>query len=131
MSQEDVSTMRSAYEAFNRQDIPAVLTAFDPNIAWHEPGGGNAPRGTYQGAQTVANDVFATIPQHFDAFQVEPDQFIDAGEHVVVVGRFRGKAKLGQTLDAPCVHVWTMRNGKAVSFYNHVEAAAWAQAWGD
>ena len=130
MSQEDVSTMRSAYEAFNRADIPAVLTAFDPNIEWHEPGGGNAPRGTFQGAQSVANEVFSTIPQNFDEFQAEPAQFIDASEHVVVVGRFRGKAKSGQTLDAPYAHVWAMRNGKAVSFHNHVEAAPWVQAWG-
>jgi uncharacterized protein len=130
MSQQDVSTMRSAYEAFNRVDIPAVLAAFDPQIAWHEPGGGNAPRGTYQGAQRVATEVFSTIPENFDAFQAEPEQFIDAGEHVVVVGRFRGTAKRGQTLDVPYAHVWRMRNGKAVSFHNHVEAAPWAEAWG-
>jgi uncharacterized protein len=30
MSEQDVSTMRNAYEAFNRADIPAVLEAFDP-----------------------------------------------------------------------------------------------------
>ncbi len=130
MAQQDISTMRSAYEAFNRQDIPAVLTAFDPNIAWHEPGGGNAPRGTYQGAQSVATEVFATVPQNFDAFQAAPDQVIDAGEHVVVVGRFRGQTKLRQPLDVPYAHVWVMRHGKAVSFHNHVEAAPWATAWG-
>lgn len=69
MAQEDVSTMRRAYEAFNRADIPAVLTAFDPNIAWHEPGGGNAPRGTYQGTDRVANEVFSTIPSTLTRFR--------------------------------------------------------------
>ena len=48
MSEQDVSTMRNAYEAFNRADIPAVLEAFDPQIEWHEPGGGSAPQGTFQ-----------------------------------------------------------------------------------
>jgi uncharacterized protein len=130
MSQVDVRTMRRAYEAFNRADIPAVLTAFDPNIEWHEPGGGNAPRGTFQGTQSVANEVFSTIPQNFTTFQAQPDQFIDAGEHIVVVGRFQGTAKSGQTLDVPYAHVWAMRTGTAVSFHNHVEAAPWAKAWG-
>ena len=59
-----------------------------------------------------------------------PEQFIDAVEHVVVVGRFRGKAKNGVTLDAPFVHVYRMRNGKAVFFQNYVDATRWANAWG-
>jgi ketosteroid isomerase-like protein len=63
MSEQDVSTMRNAYEAFNRADIPAVLEAFDPQIEWHEPGGGRAPQGTFSGAESVANDVFATVPE--------------------------------------------------------------------
>lgn len=130
MSQQDVSTLRSAYEAFNRGDIPAVLTAFDPEIEWHEPGGGRAPSGTYRGAQRVADEVFSTIPQTFDRFEAAAEQFIDAGEHLVVVGRFRGTAKSGQELDAPFAHVWLMRDGKAARFDNHPEAAPWTKAWG-
>ncbi|MGI9180909.1 MAG: nuclear transport factor 2 family protein [Longimicrobiaceae bacterium] len=130
MSQQDVQTMREAYEAFNRQDIPAVLDRFDPQIEWIEPGGGRAPAGTYRGPQSVANDVFTTIPQNFDELRAEPEQFIDAGEYVAVVGRFRGKAKSGAALDAPFVHVWRMRNGKAARFHNYVAADPWASAWG-
>jgi len=130
VSQQDVSTMRSAYEAFNRGDIPAVLTAFDPQIEWNEPGGGRAPQGLFRGAQSVANDVFSAVPQNFEEFRVGIDQAIDAGEYVVIVGRFRGRAKDGQQLDAPYAHVWRMRSGKAVSMHNHVDAAAWAKGWG-
>jgi ketosteroid isomerase-like protein len=130
MSADDVSTMRTAYEAFNRGDIPAVLTAFDPAIEWNEPGGGRAPRGRFHGAESVAKDVFSLVPENFEEFQAAPDQFIDSGDHIVVVGRFRGKAKSGQALDLPYVHVWAMRNGKAASFHNYVDAAAWAKGWG-
>ncbi len=130
MSQQDVSTMQSVYEAFNRGDITAVLTALDPQIEWHEPGGGRAPKGTYRSPESVANDVFSTIPQNFEEFRAEPDRFIDAGDHVVAVGRFGGKAKGGRTLDAAFAHVWAMRGGKALSFHNYVDAAAWAQGWG-
>jgi ketosteroid isomerase-like protein len=130
MSQQDVSTMRSAYEAFNRGDIPAVLAAFDPAIEWREPGGGAAPRGTFHGPEAVAQEVFASVSENFAEFRAERHQFIDAGDHVVVVGRFRGRAKGGRRLDAPYAHVWAMRGGKAVRFHNYVEAAAWAEAWG-
>jgi uncharacterized protein len=129
MSEQDVSTMRNAYEAFNRADIPAVLEAFDPQIEWHEPGGGGAPQGTFNGAKSVASDVFATVPENFDEFEAQAEEFIDAGEHLVVVGTFRGKSKAGRQMQARYAHVWRMRDGKAVSFENHVEAGRWAEGW--
>ena len=129
MSEQDVTTMRTAYEAFNRGDIPAVLDAFDPQIEWHEPGGGHAPRGAFHGAESVANEVFATVPEHFERFEAQPERFIDAGEYLVVVGTFRGAPKAGGRFEAPFAHVWKMRNGKAASFQNHVQAAPWAEAW--
>ena len=100
MSEQDVNTMRTAYEAFNRGDIPAVLEAFNPQIEWHEPGGGRAPQGTFSGAESVANDVFAKVPENFDEFEAQPDAFIDAGEHLVVAGTFRGKSKAGRQMQA-------------------------------
>jgi ketosteroid isomerase-like protein len=130
VSQQDVETVRSAYAAFNRKDIPAVLATYDPQIEWIEGGGGRSPAGTFRGPQSVANDVFATVPRDFNDFRAEPEQFIDAGDHVVVVGRFRGKAKSGATLDVPFVHVNRMRNGKVAGFRNFVEATSWASAWG-
>lgn len=130
MSQQDVATLRGGYEAFNRADIPAVLAIFDPQIEWTEPGGGNAPRGTFHGAEGVANDVFATVPVNFDEFQAQPEQFIDAGDHLVVVGRFRGRSKSGQQFDLPFAHVWAMQGGKATQFHNYLQADAWAKAWG-
>ena len=130
MSQDDVNTIQSAYEAFNRGDIPAVLEALDPQIEWHEPGGGRAVAGTFNGPDSVATDVFSTVPEMFEEFQATPDQFIDAGDYIVVIGRFRGQSKGGQALDAPYAHVWHMRSGKAVSFHNHVAATPWAEGWG-
>lgn len=130
MSQQDVETVRSGYDAFNRKDIPAVLALYDPQIEWTEGGGGRAPAGTFRGPQSIATEVFATVPQNFDDFRAEAEQFIDAGEHVVVVGRFRGKAKSGASLDAPFVHVHRMRNGKTVRFQNYVDATSWANGWG-
>lgn len=78
----------------------------------------------------MAKDVFASVAENFEEFRAEPEQFIDAGDRVVVVGSFRGRAKGGRTLDAPYAHIWALRGGKAVRFRNHVEAATWAAAWG-
>jgi ketosteroid isomerase-like protein len=85
MSQQDVQTVREGYEAFNRKDIPRVLQNFDPQIEWNEPGGGRSAKGVFQGAQTVAEKVFSLVPENFDEFSVGAEQFIDSGDHVVVV----------------------------------------------
>ena len=131
MSQQDLQILRSGSEAFNRGDIPAVIRELlDSRIEWYEPGGGRAPAGTFQGSQQVADDVFSTIPQHFDDFRADPEQFIDAGDHVVVVGHFHGHAKHGTPVDVPFAHVWEMRNGKATHFENLVESGGWISAWG-
>ena len=130
MSQQDVATMRSAYEAFNRGDIATVLTVLDSAVEWNEPGGGRSPRGTFRGPQSVANEAFSKIPQNFEQFEAQPDQFIDAADRLVVTGHFRGRTKDGQQVDVPFAHVWTMRDGKATSFQHYVDAPSWTKAWG-
>jgi ketosteroid isomerase-like protein len=129
MSQQDVDTVRGAYDAFNRGDIPSVLETYDAEIEWTEPGGGNAPAGTFRGRDSVAQDVFGAVPENFEEFSVDTDEFKDEGERIVVTGRFQGTAKGGATLDATFEHVLDMRGGKVVRFQNNVDEAAWAQGW--
>jgi hypothetical protein len=130
MSQDDVKTMQEAYDAFNRGDIPGVTEAMTSDIEWNEPGGGRAPQGTFTGPESVANDVFSTVPENFEQFRAEVDEWIDARDRLVVTGHFRGTAKSGEVLDVPFVHVWTMRGGKAGTFDNYVDQQAWSKAWG-
>lgn len=131
MGSADVQTLRNAYEAFNRGDISAVLEAMDPDIEWSEPGGGRAPAGTFRGRQSVGTDVFSAVPENFDEFSAQPEQFFEAfGDHVVVVGQFSAKPKGGGDMTAAFAHVWQMRNGKAARMHNYVDAAAWAPGWG-
>ena len=129
MSQQDVDTVRGAYDAFNRGDISSVLESYDAEIEWVEPGGGNAPAGTFRGVDSVRQDVFSRVPEYFDDFTAEADEFNDEGDKVVVSGRFRGKAKSGGELDAPFEHVLEMRDGKVVRFENNVDQTPWAQGW--
>ena len=130
MAREDVQTMQKAYDAFNRADIPAVMEAMHSEIRWTEPGGGRAPAGTFNGPDSVANDVFAPVPENFEQFSADAEEWIDAANYLAVVGHFRGSAKSGAAVDVPFVHLWTMRDGKAASFENVVDRDLWTQAWG-
>jgi uncharacterized protein len=131
VAEQDVDTIRGAYEAFDRGDVPAVLGILDAEVEWHEPGGGNAPSGTFNGPGDVGSEVFGLIPANFDEYSAEPAGFSDEGDRVVVTGRFTGRNKNGAELDTGFVHVFEMRDGKVVRFENQIDdAAAWATGWG-
>jgi hypothetical protein len=57
---------------------------------------------------------------------LEADQFLDAGDHIVVTGRFTGRDSEGRTLDAPCAHVWRFSNGAATRFANYTDWTVWS-----
>ncbi len=129
MSQNDVATLRAAYEAFNRQDVPAVVAVLDPNIEWIEPVGEKSPHGTLRGPQAVVEGVFVPIGGHFDQFRIDVREVWDAGNRLVATGHVQGKTKSDKSVDMPFAHIWTVDNGKATGFQAFVDADAWAAVW--
>ena len=129
MSQENVDLVRAGYDDFNGGNIEGVIARYHPEIEWTEPGGGNAPAGTFKGADSVANDVFAAVPENFDEFTCTVEEASDQGDTVVVTARFRGKNKSGAELDTKAEHVYEVRDGQVVSFENKVDPEAWAKGW--
>jgi hypothetical protein len=129
MSEQDVETVRGGYDAFNSGNPGGVLDRLDPDVEWIEPGGGNAPSGTFHGPQSVGDDVLSAVPQYFDEFTAEPENFDDQGDTIVVTGRFKGKSKSGAELDAAFEHVYEMKDGKIARLENKVDQENWATAW--
>jgi uncharacterized protein len=107
----NVETARSAYAAFGSGDLEALRDSFAEDAVWvtsdELPLGG-----VVEGRdQILAN--FAQIPNYWSSFRVEPEEFIDAGEYVVVKGTQHAENDRG-SFDAPFVHVLEYRDGKAV-----------------
>lgn len=127
MSAEDVKTIQDAYDAFGRGDIPGVLSNFAADAEWIEPAG--LPfSGTHRGHQAVADNVFSTVPRDWDNFGVEAERFLDAGDAVVVISRFRGHAKTGGSLDVQAAQVFELRDGKIIRMQHFADTAAWQKA---
>lgn len=94
MSAENVEIARGGYDAFSRGDIDAVLSMMDPDIVWQEPDVEGIPAGgTHHGREAVAENVFGRVSEDWDEFQVVPEEFLDAGDRVVVLGLFQGKER--------------------------------------
>jgi ketosteroid isomerase-like protein len=117
VSQESVGRIRAAYAAINQGDLGPALALMAPDIEWIEPDGapgvgGLAPgSGVFHGPEAVVEGVFKPCsgPLWGD-FRVEPDDILDAGDHVVVLGHLRAtEPGSGRPAETPFAHVWRMR----------------------
>ncbi len=80
--------------------------------------------GTYVGGQAVLEGVFMRLGEIGDHFAVAPDLLVADGDTVVALGNYTWKHKsTGQPASVKMAHVWTIRDGKAVAFQQHVDTA--------
>lgn len=77
---------------------PAPLAApMHPEIEWIEPDGApgvgamTRDSGVYRGREDVLGRMFGRLPSIWDDFGVHPETYLDAGDHVVVLGDVRGE----------------------------------------
>jgi hypothetical protein len=76
------------------------------------------------GPDAVLNNLFLKIGGEWDGFTVNPKEFHDAGDTVVVEARYTGTYKAtGKSLDAQVTHVWRLRDGKIANFQQYVDTA--------
>jgi len=124
-----VEIIKAGYAAFARNDPSVLFGAMDPAISWNEAEGNPlADRNPYVGAQAIGEGVFARLLAAIDGFTAVPATFIDAGNDVVVLGRYGGTMKSGGAkLDAPFCHVYHFRDGKIVAFQQYTDSAQWAR----
>ena len=124
-----LETIKAAYAAFGRNDPSVLFGAMDPAINWIQAEGNPlADRNPYVGPQAVGEGVFGRLLAAIDNFTAVPSTFIDAGDDVVVLGRYGGTMKNGgATLDSPFCHVFRLRGGKIQSFQQFTDTAQWAR----
>jgi len=132
MSQENVQLIQSMYEAFGRGDVAAVLAGMDPNIEWREADNfPYADRNPYQGPQAIVEGIFVRFATEWDGFKVTPQEWFDAGDHVIVTGTYTGTYKgTRKTVQAPFAHFWKMRASKVVKYQQYTDTKQFAATVG-
>jgi ketosteroid isomerase-like protein len=113
MSQQNVEIARDAFVAFNRGDLDAFLDEYwADDIDYRAVEGAPDDHGPIHGKAAMRahwQDWLDT----FDDLKIEPLELIDAGEDVVAVLRFGGRAKLsGVETDLTFAVVYTLRDGR-------------------
>jgi ketosteroid isomerase-like protein len=122
MRDEDVEAVRDGYRAWNRGEAMSDLVA--PDIEWH-PGPDAPEAGEHTGRESFVAFV-TSWREAFDDFRLEPEEIVTVGDHVIVVVRQSGRGRgSGVELDIRTVHVWTIRDRKAVAWaaFRHREEA--------
>ena len=119
---EKTELLARTYRAFTERDVETVVAMVDPSITiWQTeelPWGGS-----YEGLDGFAEffgKLIGTITS-----SVEVEDIFEAGDHVVQVGFTRGTVNAtGVAFDVRAVHVWELRDGKAVSFRAYIDTPA-------
>jgi ketosteroid isomerase-like protein len=131
VSQEGVETVRRGYEAWNRGDLDQIARMVDDSFEWHEasevPGAG-----TRRGRAEF--DHYLRSFRHFwRTFQFEPLEIRALGDHVLAIVIERGRSAHDDVaVSQQFVHLWTLREGKAVKlegFYDKTAALRAAGWW--
>lgn len=116
----ETEVAREVYAAINRNDIPAVLELFDPEIERTEPAGFPSS-GTYRGHAEVEEHLSRGRGTWAEG-SCEPEQFIVTGNKIVVFLHVRVRLHNSATwLDGRLADVLTFRNGKVVQLHSFAD----------
>ena len=109
----NLALIRRVYESRMAPEVTKEVMA--PDLVWDiTPGFPNS--GVYHGWDSVAKDFFGTPMPNIVSLGAVPENFYADDEgHVFVAGHYHAETKSGSTADVRFIHLWTVRDGKAVS----------------
>lgn len=111
----NLDAIKEAYLAVGKDDFDGLLDIVDPDIVLRDRPESPDPR-TYHG-HAGTREALHSSDETFEGFELEPEEFIPVGNHVVVVvltmrGTGRGS---GIPVQERIAHQWRVRDGKAVA----------------
>ena len=136
MSQENVEIVRRGYELYAAGDLDGVASLFSADAELADAGGlgvAGTAAGTRAGPEGFLRANEEAL-EAFDEYRVEPDDFIDAGDAVVVPVRISGRGRAsGAQQEARLAHLWVLRDGKVIrgEVFRSTEEALQSAGTGD
>jgi len=121
-SEDNVKTIRSAYEAFARRDIPSVLELLADDVDWaSEVASTEIPWWGIRHGKDEAADFFTRLGEEAEVLEFTPLVVIGDGDDVLAVVRYRAKSRsTGKIAEMDIHHQWRVRDGK-VAYYRGSE----------
>jgi ketosteroid isomerase-like protein len=118
MSEENVDLVRRIHERWTRRESVRDLVAEDLEYV--------NPSYAVEPGTRVGRKWFGSVTETWPNFVLEVDRILDAGDDVVVLGRYTASGGAsGIELEGDHGYVWTVKDGLAVRFQwyqSHAEA---------
>jgi uncharacterized protein len=124
MIQGNIALVKSAYDAFQRGDIDAVLEAFDRDIKWFSPGPAELPHAGARSGHTAVRQFFEALNDMLDIERFEPKEFLAVDDKVIVIGEDTSRVKAtGAVVEGQWAHVMTIQDGKVARFHEYTDTS--------
>jgi ketosteroid isomerase-like protein len=131
MSHENVEIVQRATEFLDRRDWHGMTDLFDPNVELHGTVGGLEEDKILRGLTEIIQAFETENDEVWDEHRIEPQEFIDAGDRVVVLQREyqRGKGS-GVELVIDTATIVDVRDGRIVRMQGYMNPADALEAAG-
>ncbi|WP_432586726.1 nuclear transport factor 2 family protein [Streptomyces sp. HD1123-B1] len=128
MASVNIEAIRRSYAGFRDRDVEGILSAMHPDVEWVHPAGmaAHGLGGTKHGHLGI-KEFLAHVPTVLGGMRLEPREFIEQGDRVVVFGTREVTSLRGTTATLDFVHSWTMRDGRATRMEDIFDTVAFQQ----
>ena len=130
---QHVDTVRKIYRDFAAGDAAPILATFADDVEFRLAEGHpyRGSGGAWTGKEAIATSFFAVAGPEWEGWTIGVEKTIEAGEAVVVEGRYTGLYKpTRRQVDVQVCHVWRFRGGKVASFHQYLDTARLQEVMG-
>ena len=131
VKQTNVDIVKGMYADFSTGNIPGVLAALDPKAEWNEAENFIYWEGKpFVGPDAIVNGVFAKIGAEWEYWKIENLKLYNMDNGMVLAtGRYQAKYnKNSAVIDAQVAHVWTLKDGKVITFQQYTDTKQVSEA---
>ena len=130
MSQENLEIVRRLSELLERRDWRGMTDLVDPNVELHGTVGGLEEGKVLRGLSQIVQAFDAELDEVWDDHRIEPQEFIDAGDRVVVLQREYQRSKSGVELEIDTATIFDLHEGRVVRMQGYMNPAEALEAAG-
>lgn len=122
--------VRAVYVSHEHRDTPGLVDLLTDDVEWHQaeghPYSGGRP---WRGPAEVVEHVVNPINNDWGDYRTSVDEFIDAGDRIIVLGRYRGTYKAtGGKVDAAVCTIYRIRDGRIWHWQQFTDTAQFRKA---
>lgn len=120
----NTNIVRKLYGDFAEGNIDAIDAVMDENLIWMEAENyPYADKNPYKGFKSLLDGLFSRVRGEWEYFHTANLEFHEmTNNKVLVTGRYNAKYKKnGAVMDLQMAHLWTLKNGKVISFQQYAD----------